>query len=327
MVTAPGLNGSKVVNINMLEDDPASRGTQWISMPFVKKQLTMFEPYYRWQTKLIDRKPIDANAQRAFRIWADILPENDCWNDYGTTFAELFCFFDINGDDYVPSYGANDYVAAIYSFNTTDENMGDESGLLGFSDDNWVDGTQSYVFTFDTDYYRDLGYGFSTTTVHESGHHFGMSHPHDGYDSETGIDYDSVDGFYFAWSGDESNTIMHYIDLSDEFGQFDQDNMYRWETAGYLNWSSALLAEILANPGAKKVRGYVLDGQWSAARAKDGFNRWYYLSAAYNARRAYDDLSRAAAILGIAAPTMQALRLAPNQAVRHEGDPIRFPDN
>ena len=26
--------------------------------------------------------------------------------------------------------------------------------------------------------------------IHEDGHHLAMSHPHDGYDSETGVDYE-----------------------------------------------------------------------------------------------------------------------------------------
>ena len=29
-------------------------------------------------------------------------------------------------------------------------------------------------------------YGLTTTMIHEDGHHLAMSHPHDGYDSETG---------------------------------------------------------------------------------------------------------------------------------------------
>jgi len=239
----------------------------------------------------------------------------------------MFCYFDINRDTYIPPYKPADYVAGIYAFNSTADNMGDQIGLLGFADDNWLDGTQSYVFTFDNDYYRSLGYGFSTTVVHESGHHFGMSHPHDGYDSTSGVDYGPADDFYFAWSGDESNTIMHYLDLSDGFDQFDQDNMYRWEMAGYLNWSNSLLADILANPGANKVRYYITDAKQDAQQAIDGFNHWNYLSAAYNARSAYEDLSKAAAKLGIITPSMQMMRIAPNMTVTHEGDPIRFPDN
>jgi hypothetical protein len=310
-----------------MEDDPASLGKDWIKMPFVKKQLSSFEPYYRWQTNLTDTNPIDANAQRAFRIWAGITAEDDCWNDYGDPFAELFCYFDANRAAYLPTYGPTDYVAGIFAFNTTADNMGGQLGLLGFSDDNWIDGTQSYVFAFDTDYYRSIGYGFSTTTVHEAGHHFGMSHPHDGYDSTTGVDYGASGPYYFVNSGDESATIMHYMDLSAGFSQFDRDNMYRWEMAGYLNWSNKLLADILADPGVNKVKSNIANAQQDAQRANDSFNHWNYLSAVTNAKNAYEDLSIAAAKLGITPPSAMAMRIAPNMVAPHEGDPIRFPDN
>jgi hypothetical protein len=120
---------------------------------------------------------------------------------------------------------------------------------------------------------------------------------------------------------------MHYLDLSDQFSQFDRDNMYRWEMAGYLNWSNTLLAKVLADPNAYKVGKYIVAAQMDASRAIDGFNHWNYLSAATNAHSAYIDLSVAAAKLGIVAQPMMALLAAPNQTVTHEGDPIRFPDN
>jgi len=329
LITAPGVHGDKVVHINMLEDDPNSQGTDWINLQYVKGEFANFQPYHHWQTNLVDYDPIDPAAQRAFRIWSDLLVEDDCWNAYFTTFAELFCYFDVNRDSYIPAYDDADYVAGIYAFNTTADNLGSQFGLLGYADDNWVDGTQSYVFEFDTDDYRSIGYGFSTTTVHEGGHHIGMSHPHDGYDSELGLDYGPGDDFYFAWSGDESNTIMSYMDLSLEFSQFDRDNMYRWETAGYLNWSNMLLGEILAHPKAWKVKFLVMKAQEAGLNSIASFKNWNYLNAAFNAREAYELLSRAAAQLGIATPSssIQALRLVPNPNVPHEGDPIRFPDN
>jgi hypothetical protein len=328
LVTAPDAHGDKVVHINMFEDDPNSLGTDWINPELIKNRFSKFQPYYRWQTNLVDNNPIDPDAQRAFRIFTDVLVEDDCWNDYGTTFAELFCYFDINRDTYIPDYDDADYVAGIHAFNTTAENLGSADGLLGFADDNWIDGTQSYVFEFDTDDYRSIGYGFSTTTIHEGGHHFGMSHPHDGYDSELGLDYGPGDDYYFAWSGDESNTIMHYMDLSTEFGQFDQDNMYRWETAGYLNWSNLLLDDILAHPKAWKVKFLLANAERSAKRSINSFNNWNYLDAASHARLTYVTLKKAADLLGISDPlTLQAFRVAPSLAAPHEGDPIRFPDN
>jgi hypothetical protein len=327
LASAPQVSGKKIVQINMLEDDPASLGTDWIHTDLVQSKFRGFEPYYSWRTNLIDRNPIDPAAQRAFRIFADLLPENDCWNDYGLTFAELFCFFDMHRSEYIPAYGKADAVAGIYAFNTLDENLGSQNGLLGFADDNWVDGTPSYVFQFDTAGYRELGYGFSDTTIHEGGHHFGLSHPHDGYDSATGVDYGVADAFYYSWSGDESHTVMNYLAITNDFGRFNQDNMYRWETAGYLNWSNELLAKILASPKANRQRERIGAAESYAGKAIASFHAWSYLDAAANARRAYEQLARAAAELGIAGPQTSPLRVAPFLPAPHEGDPIRYPDN
>jgi len=68
--------------------------------------------------------------------------------------------------------------------------------------------------------------GLTTTIIHEAGHHLGMSHPHDGYDWELGIDYYPAGDKYFANSGDECNSMMSYIDLNWDFSQFDRDNSH-----------------------------------------------------------------------------------------------------
>lgn len=329
LASAPEVNGSKIVHINMMEDDPASQGTDWINPSFAQQQFSEFQPYYNWQVNLTDVNPIDADAQRSFRIWSDLSAEDDCWNDWGTTFAQLFCYFDINRSTYIPEYGEADYVAAFHEFNTTADNLGSQYGLLGFADDNWIDGTPSYVFAFDTEDYRSTGYGFTITTIHEGGHHFGLSHPHDGYDSELGLDYGASDDFMFANSGDESNTIMHYMDLSDEFGQFDRDNMYRIEMAGYLMWSNSLMNQILANPNAASVRSYISQAKNDGNRAVARFNQWNYLEAVTYARHAYEQLSLAAIQLGIPTPSSlyEPAVANPGMTAPHEGDPIRFPDN
>jgi hypothetical protein len=291
-----------------------------------------FQPYYDWRARLVDVDPIDNDARRALRIFSGVLEEDDCWNDFGDTFAELFCFFDQNLDRYVPDYGRNDYVLPIFNFNTTEETLGDQFGLLGFADDNWVDGTQSFVFTFGAEVYRQLGFGFTSTVVHEAGHHIGLSHPHDGYDSELGLDYGPGDDFYFAWSGDESDTVMQYTAVTNRFGEFDQDNMYRYEFAGYLNWANGLVDDILAHPRANRVMDRLDRAEALARKATKAFKAWRFLAAASNARRAYVQVARAAARLGIETPSeaaAAALQRASgrNAGVPHEGDPIRSPYN
>ena len=155
-----------------------------------------------------------------------------------------------------------------------------------------------------------------------------MSHPHDGYDSELGLDFDAVGDTQFAWSGDESCTVMAYNDLCAGFSEFDKANMYRWEMAGYLNWANGLLDDVLADPQAWKVWRKLAAAEQYAKKALDGFKDWNYLSAATNARRAYAQVALAAGQLGIETPTESALRMAAKAAVqRPDADPIRFPNN
>jgi hypothetical protein len=328
LVTTPDLSGGKIAHVEMFEDDPGSNGLDWIDISFVHKKLARFEPYYNWGAGLEDNNPIDPGAQRAFRIFGGILVEDDCWNAFGTPFAEMFCYFDTNYAEYISAHNPEDHVVSVFAFNSTDANLGDNFGLLGFADDNWVDGTQTYVFEFDTAGYRELGYGFSNTTVHEVGHNLGLSHPHDGYDSEWDIDFGPGDDFYFAWSGNESNSIMSYMDLSYNFGRFNQDSMYRYEMAGYLNWANDLADDIMAHPNFFLVKHLYQNADSSARKAQQSFHNWNYLGAVNQAYRAYTLLLRAAAQLGIpvTSPVVQH-NLAPNSQVPHEGDPIRFPDN
>jgi hypothetical protein len=321
LVTAPGRIGEKVAHIEMFEDDPGDSGLNWITTDHIKKQLRRFQPYYDWDVNLEDNDPMDADAELSLRIFAGLSVDPGCWipAPYGTPFAQLYCYFSDNLGTYVPAYGPKDYVGEIFAFNTTDANMGGQFGLLGYADDNWLDGTQTHVFEFDTPTYRALGYGFSDTTVHEFGHHVGSSHPHDGYDYETDNDYGPSRSYYFAWSGDESNTVMSYISLSGGFSQFDKDNMYRWEMAGY----------VLAHPDADKVKDLLDRADNMASIAMADFANWKYSRAVRKAKRAHNLVTKAAERLGVPyglevfgmeypAATLEA---------PHEGDPIRFPDN
>ncbi|MFN7953666.1 MAG: hypothetical protein U0610_18210 [bacterium] len=329
LVTAPGANGSKIVHVTLSEDDPGSYGKSWIRKDLITDRLSSFEFYYPWKVKIQDWNPIDAGAENAFRIWAEIRSASDCWNAYGTPYAELYCYFDLNRKKFIPWYDApSNYAGGVFAFNTTDANLGPYSGLLGFADDNWLNGVQTYVFQFDTDYYRSIGYGFSSTTVHEFGHHLGLSHPHDGYDAELDYDYGANDDTYFAWAGDESHTTMAYLQLATGFGQFDRDNMYRYEFAGYLNWANSLYYDVLASPNVGAVAGSLASFGAYATKAVHGFNAWNYEDAVLNARLAYQSIATAATQLGI---PDTSFRVQPpidrSKRVPHEGDPIRFPDD
>lgn len=330
MATSPDVGGQKIADVEMFELDGvrAVNGVDFLHMDHARAMWEGLQPYYDWYTVVDEHKPPDAGVKRALRVFSGNALLNGCWEEYGTPGAQLFCYFDQNYDRYIPAFDPEDSVSAFFTYHITAHKLGAQWGLLGFADDNWIDGTPSYVFSFDAAEYRELGYGFTDTITHEGGHHFGLSHPHDGYDSELDIDYGPGADFYFAWSGDESDTVMHYISLSGGFGQFDQDNMNRYVFAGYLNWANDLLAGIQADPNAAAVRAYVRSANDHAVMAQRAFNQWDYAGAAAHARLAWEQLQMAAMQLGISTEmSVPALRVAPTGQPPREGDPIRFPND
>ena len=143
------------------------------------RQLRRFQPYYRWRWAA-DTNPIDDGAKLALNIFTGLVGDPTAGTTSATPFAQLFCYFGANLAKYIPEYRPRDYVDELFAFNTTADDLGDQFGLLGFADDDWATGTQSHVFMFGSPEYRELGFGYTTTAVHEVGHHLGVSHPHDG---------------------------------------------------------------------------------------------------------------------------------------------------
>jgi hypothetical protein len=326
LVTAPEPFGAKTVPITMFQDDPDADGTDWIDPAESVRQWRDLEPHHRWRATLTEVDPIDPDAEQSFRTFTEVDVQPGCWEPFGTTFAALYCFAEESAGRYYPDR-PRDYEAGVFAFNTTDDNLGVQFGLLGFADDNWTDGTQSYVFAFDSPFLRDVGYGFTTTTTHEVGHHVGLSHPHDGYDSEYDLDYGPAGDFQFTWLGDQSDTVMSYLDLATDggFGRFDSDNMSRFQFAGYANWASSLVERLAsARPGAFGGTGAVRAQLRLAERA---FDRWDYVTAAGHARRAYELARILADRAGVGERVRPATtRLAPQIIDFPKEDPIRFPD-
>ena len=170
-----------------------------------------------------------------------------------------------------------------------------DPSLLGFADDDWATGNQSYVFNFLSQSIVESGYGLSTTTIHEVGHHLGMSHPHDGYDSETGVEYGPSGPTFFAWSGDESNSMMSYIDVNWDFSQFDRDNSDRFLTAAYWEAANRLAATI---PDGK-ARGDLVRADALLGLAKAAFAKHEYRAAYALADYAYGKVVAAAKKSGV----------------------------
>ena len=141
--------------------------------------------------------------------------------------------------------------------------------LLGFADDNYRDGTQSFVFSFVSPALTDLGYGLSTTEIHEYGHHLNFSHPHDGYDYERDVEYGPVGRPPIRVVGDETTSIMSYM-TSTGTTPNSTGQRNRFQAAGYINNANALAARILASPDAVKAAADLAIAGIHYERAKDG---------------------------------------------------------
>lgn len=292
-ISPPGLPSDIQLDINVFQMDPGSDGTLYFDNPLIVSELGKLQP--------LNTFSVEMNSQ-AFgspfeRIYNCFYNDVTCYGNrlFGIAFADLFLHF----NDHLIQYleGDGDYELPVFAFNATDELF---TCCLGFADDNWADGTQSFVFAFDSPSVRDVsGYGFSTTTIHEVGHHLGLSHPHDGYDYASDVDYGPGDEYYFAWSGDESNSMMSYIDLNWDFSQFDQDNMNRYLTSEYINQANAVLAKIYASPRAGRVSAQLSAADALAGQALVAYAAMDYAGAAMYAKQAYAGVLAAAAQINV----------------------------
>jgi hypothetical protein len=182
-----------------------------------------------------------------------------------------------------------------FNYATTDE-LG--AGFLGFAASNYRAGTQSFVFNFVFPAVAEA-YGLTTTIIHEDGHHLAMSHPHDGYDSETGVDYEPSGPYYFAWSGDQTNSMMSYIDLNWDFSQFDRDNMNRFLSAAFARNANRIAADILADPDAGAGADELAAADRLLGASKRAFAGHRYLTAALAAQEAYRLVRKGARQAGV----------------------------
>lgn len=221
------------------------------------------------------------------RCYKQFVSDNVCYNDLAPFyedfggFVNLFLVTARHIDELLD--GTPDYEAGLvnWAIGTPPKSP----GLLGFADDNWLDGTQSGVFSFVYPGAVAAGYGLTTTMIHEYGHHSSLSHPHDGYDPGTGEDFGPSGETYFAWLGDESNSMMSYIDLNWDYSQFDRDNSARHHTAGYAKIANIVAAQLTGKPAAAPKLAEA-DGKLTAAQA--AFAGHDYINALRLAREGYE---------------------------------------
>lgn len=268
--------------------------------------------------------PFQGKAQQCYVLW---LANAACYPDRPQypAIADLFVHNALNLEQALDGDGDGDgkrsdrlYEAPAFNYATDDE-----APFLGYSDDNWVDGTQSFVYAFISPSIVKRGYGLTTTQIHEYAHHFGMSHPHDGFDWETGVDYAATGPLFLAWATDEQNSMMSYIDLNWDFSQFDRDNAARQQAAGYLINANVVAGRILAGGHARRVSRELAAADAAAGRARSAMAAHDYRATWLDARGAYERVLRAAAKAGVRiAPSYNGWAVLPQA---HPKDPGRNP--
>jgi hypothetical protein len=158
------------------------------------------------------------------------------------------------------------------------------------------------------------------TLTHEYGHHFALNHPHEGYDSEFNFYFSSFfSGFEFVWTGTETNSVMSYNLLNNDFGQWDHDNFNRFWAAGYIKAANAIAADIVASPHAAAAQPLLASADVQVGLAKDAVAQHNYLAAFDHALLAYVHVRAAADAAGVPVVGTEVGRQVPPGAPGNSG--------
>jgi len=291
-ITPPDLPTSINVDANTYEGWPGVDASSRYTDPgLLVDELNELQPYNSYSYDNQDLA-FTGGARRCEILWlkdVECLPRRPY-----PAFANLFLYNALRLDE--TRDGGADYEAGVFNYSTIDRLA---PPLLGYADDNYRDGTQSLVFAFVSPAIVEAGYGLTTTLIHEVGHHVGLSHPHDGFDWESRTDYEPADNFYFAWSGDETNSMMSYIDLNWDFSQFDRDNMNRFMAAAFVEHANAVAADVLADPDAGAATDELAAADVLIAESEAALAGHDYPRAALLAKAAYQAVREGAAQTGV----------------------------
>jgi hypothetical protein len=277
----------------------------------------------------IDQQDItyEQKARRCYFLWLRDVP---CYPEEYPAYpgaANLF-LYGADNLDFLLDGEADErlYEAALLNWAVEDGERGQTSPpILGFADDNYEDGTQSFVFNFVSPAIAEA-YGLSTTEIHEYGHHLNLSHPFDGFDYETETEFGWDGEFYYTGFGNEVNSMMSYIDLNWDFSQFDRDNTDRFQAAAYINNANALAQEIQADPDAALAAEELAAADAAYGRAKTSLDAHDYAATFTNAREAYEQTLQGARDAGIVVTAGENGRTADAAASPTSRIPARYID-
>lgn len=296
-ITPPQMPDDLLLNVNFYNDPAAGQGQDLFDSSLTTALLKKLQPLNNF-TATVRELSYDAKAQCAFESQLDgtvCYPEYRLSQEASPYGVNVFIdnLLEMRASGFFQ--GGADYEIPIFAYN-----VAGEIPYLGLADDDWKSGTQSLVYAANNPTFK-ARYGYTTIITHEVGHHTALSHPHDGYDSASDKDYGPSNEFYYAWLGDMSNSVMSYIDLTAEFGQFNRDAMNRYLVAAYLNQGNAILQAMIdakrLNPTALPAALKTADDQM--AEALKSYRAMDYETALQKAKGAYDAVVAAAVNAGV----------------------------
>lgn len=219
-------------------------------------------------------------------------PQPSCEPQYAYSgYNDLWLYGASHLGTYLDDARRVDREVPVFSYQVADQG----ASCFALADDDHATGTASLVYgTLPTTCRSYVGN--TDIFTHESGHELGMSHPHDGYDYEQDRDFGAYGDTYLAAVGDESSTVMSYLDVDNEYSQFDADNYARWTTAAHLAAVDDIAAQVLGRPAAQAA---LHDADELAVRAARLFTGHDYQGAAAAAREAWKAAVRGALRAGV----------------------------
>jgi hypothetical protein len=181
--------------------------------------------------------------------------------------------------------------------------------ITGFADQTWSDELrQSFIYIFGSPQLRQpplpVVAGYTPHVVHETGHHVGLSHPHNGFrcldEGCTQVRWFGAEGdTYYTWLADQVSSVMSYIHVNDDFSQFDRDNMARYRSYDFLWMANEILAKLLASPRAGDVSAAIADADAAAASALAAYRSMDYEQSVTHAATAHRLILGAADAIGV----------------------------
>jgi hypothetical protein len=292
-LSPPKLPTDIELDMTLYQADPEIDGRTMVNQDFILRKLSPLRSTNRFTTEL-STGPLTGPAEDAYRCITGSGPCKS--NRFGSPFANMFLYFTDHQNQFLEGDGG--YEIPIYLFTSADSIYGPGGCSCSYSDDNWVDGTQSIVVAQLQAFWRHRGYGLTSTIIHEVGHHLGMSHPHDGYDSSLREDYDGQSRFY-AYYGEDSSTAMMNANYEFDFSQFDRDNMNRNLVSAYINQADVILGKILASPRANKVSSDLSSADHLASVALNEYQSMEYANSVVLAKTAYERILSAASAIDV----------------------------